>query len=85
MDTTIRMSQWYRDHTGKVDVMGITMFYVILTVINITIMCTCYTMHCFKHVLWIGSCIIWLAQKNLGILYYEIFISDVKWYGTDYI
>ena len=67
----------------KVDTMGITMFYVILTVISVTILCTCYTMHCFTNFQWTGSRIIWFAQKHLGILYYEVFISDIKWCGIN--
>ena len=78
------MLQWCRDHTGNVE-MGITMFYVILIVISVTILCICYEMCCSVFFQQSNSSIMWFTQKQLGILYYQIFISDVKWCGTEYI
>ena len=77
------MHQWCNDHTGNVDTMGITMFYVILTAISVTILCICYKMCCSEIFEWSYNSIIWFTQKHLGILYYQVFISDVKWCGTE--
>ena len=77
------MHQWCRDHTGNVDTMGITMFYVILTVISVTILCICYKMCCSEIFQQSYNSIIWFTQKHLGILYYQVFISDVQWCGTE--
>ena len=76
------MSQWCRDHTGNVDTMGITMFYVILTIISVITLYTCYEMCCSENFQQFSNNIIWFAQKCLGILYYQVFISDVKWCGS---
>ena len=77
------MLQWCRDHTGNVK-MVITMFYIILIVISVTISYIYYKMCCSVFFHWSNS-IIWFPQKQLGIQYYRAFISDVKWFGTEYI
>ena len=77
-----RMLQWCHDHTGNV-VMDITMFYVILLVINVTLLCIYYEMCCSVLLLWSQTNkVIWSAQNQLSILYYQVFISDVKWCGV---
>ena len=75
------MLQWCRDHTDNVE-MSITMFYIIFIVASVTILCICYTMCCSVFLHLSNNSIIWFTQKQLGILYYEVFISDVKWCGV---
>ena len=78
------MAQWCRDHTGNVE-MSITMFYIIFIVTSVTIPCIRYTMCCAVFLQQSNNSIIWFTQKQLGILYYEVFISDVKWCGVEYV
>ena len=76
------MLQWCCDHTGNVE-MDITMFYIILLVISATLFCIYYKICCSVFLQWSQTNnIIWFAQNQLGILYYRVFISDVKWYGV---
>ena len=76
------MLQWCCDHTGNVE-MDITMFYIILLVISVTLLCIYYEMCCSVFLQWSQTnSIIWFAQNHLGILYYQVFISDVKWCGV---
>ena len=77
------MSQWCRDHTDNVDNMGI-MFYIILTIMNMTILFVCYKMFCCNIFQQPINGIVWFVQKHLGILYYQVFISEVKWFGIEY-
>ena len=67
--------------TILVDKMGITMFYVILTMISIAILFICYEMFCSDIFQRTINSIIWFVQKFLGILFYQVFISEVKWFG----
>ena len=66
------MLQWCRDHTGNVE-MGITMFYIILIVLSVTLLCIYYERCCSIFLQWsqINS-IIWITHEQLGILYYQV-------------
>ena len=76
------MLQWYHDHTGNV-AMDITMFYVILLVINVTLFCIYFKMCCSAFLLWSQiNKVIWFAQNQLGLLYYQVYILDVKQCGV---
>ena len=78
------MHQWCHDHTGNVE-MSTTMFYIIFLVANVTIPHICYTMCCSVFLHRSNNSVIWFTQKQLGILYYQVFISDVKWCGVEYV
>ena len=74
------MPQWCRDHTGNVDTMGITMFYVILTVISVITLYTSYEMCCSEIFQWFSNNMVCSEMLEYPVL--SSFISDVKWCGT---
>ena len=78
------MLQWCCDHTGNVE-MSIIMFYIIFIVASVAILHICYTMCCSVFLHRSNNSVIWFIQNQLGILYYRVFISDVKWCGVEYV
>ena len=65
-----RMLQWCCDHTVNV-VMDITIFYVILLMINVTLLCIYHEMCCSVFLLQsLIHKVMWFAQNQLGLLYY---------------
>ena len=75
------MLQWCRDHTGSI-VMDIIVLHYFL-VINVTLLCIYYEICSSSFLLWsLNNKVIWFAQNQLGMLYYQVYISDVKWCGV---
>ena len=74
--------EWCHDHTGNI-VMDITMFHITFLVINVTLLCMYYKMCCSIFSLWsLNNKVIWFAENKMGMLYYQVYISDVKWCGV---